>query len=385
MAVTNILIIVICAAAVIGGVIGIFKRASGLSFWGITVLLGVLISWLVAYFTPTENGAYSWLILGITVGATVLLMGLFGWFKKFLEKRVKNAQEYSHFANTDKLEENEAYVLDAVDSKNKRKYRKLRRKRRRIKDSKGGWGIVDRILGFIVGGIDWLVAVGVIISALLLFVEFSGITFIQEQEFVKELLASDGWVKLGGRFAIDMMLIGTAIITVKVGFKKGIFYIITPVVVLSMIGGFGYASWAIASAVDCSGLQTGMLASLNEINPDVAEIVAEVIVAAIIFILSFAIVIVTGIFLPKLINKYRDNDAFYVIDGILGAIVSLVFLIAVYIALGGVAYTLNDLAFMSSFNSYEAQSTFANVFYEFNPFQSVWDNLPLHDWLVPQT
>lgn len=384
MTVTIIFIIAISVAAAIGAVIGIFKKATGLSFWGVTVVLSVLVSWLVAKFVPQDSTLYSWLILGITVAAAVLLIGIFGGLKKFLEKRIKNTKEYSHYKNKDKLDENEAYIMGAVDDKNKKQYRKLRRNRRKIKDSSGGWGAVNRVLGLIVGGMDWLVAVGSIICALLLFVEFCGISVVQDNAIVKELLASDGWVKVGAKFAIDILVVGTLVITLKSGFKRGIFRLVTPIVVLAMIGGFGYVSWAIASSSLCEGMVTGMqnglLAQVTSMNERLSGVIAKLIIAAIIFLLSFIIIIITGKTLPKLLDKYRDNDAFYVIDGVLGAIISVGVLLVAYLALGGVAYTLNDLAFISKFNSYEAQSTFANVFYQFNPLQSWFANLPLRSW-----
>ena len=384
MTVTIIFIIAISVAAAIGAVIGIFKKATGLSFWGVTVVLSVLVSWLVAKFVPQDSTLYSWLILGITVAAAVLLIGIFGGLKKFLEKRVKNTKEYSHYKNKDKLDENEAYIMGAVDDKNKKQYRKLRKNRRKIKDSSGGWGAVNRVLGLIVGGMDWLVAVGSIICALLLFVEFCGISVVQDNAIAKELLASDGWVKVGAKFAIDILVVGTLVITLKSGFKRGIFRLVTPIVVLAMIGGFGYVSWAIASSSLCEGMVTGMqnglLAQVTSMNEWLSGVIAKLIIAAIIFLLSFIIIIITGKTLPKLLDKYRDNDAFYVIDGVLGAILSIGVLLVAYLALGGVAYTLNDLAFISKFNSYEAQSTFANVFYQFNPLQSWFANLPLRSW-----
>lgn len=384
MTVTIIFIIAISVAAAIGAVIGIFKKATGLSFWGVTVVLSVLVSWLVAKFVPQDSTLYSWLILGITVAAAVLLIGIFGGLKKFLEKRVKNTKEYSHYKNKDKLDENEAYIMGAVDDKNKKQYRKLRRNRRKIKDSSGGWGAVNRVLGLIVGGMDWLVAVGSIICALLLFVEFCGISVVQDNAIAKELLASDGWVKVGAKFAIDILVVGTLVITLKSGFKRGIFRLVTPIVVLAMIVGFGYVSWAIASSSLCEGMVTGMqnglLAQVTSMNEWLSGVIAKLIIAAIIFLLSFIIIIITGKTLPKLLDKYRDNDAFYVIDGVLGAIISVGVLLVAYLALGGVAYTLNDLAFISKFNSYEAQSTFANVFYQFNPLQSWFANLPLRSW-----
>ncbi|MGN0805613.1 MAG: hypothetical protein ACI4MC_01120 [Candidatus Coproplasma sp.] len=384
MTVTSIFIIAICAAAVIGAVIGIFKKATGLPFWGVTVLLSVLISRLVAKLVSTDNGAYSWLVLGITVGAAVLLTLFFGVVKKFLKRRIERAQEYSHYKNKDKADENEEYILNAVEQKDKKQYRKLRKKGRKIKDSSGGWGVVNRILGFIVGGVEWLVAAGSIICALLLFIEFCGIGVLQDNSIVQELLSSPAWVNIGAKFSLDMLLVGTLVIALKAGFNKGIFHLITFIVVLAMLCGFGYASWAIASSAGCEGMVTsmqgGLLKQITELDANVSGVVAKLIIAGVIFLLSLILVVVTGILLPKLLNKFRDNDAFYVIDGVLGAIVSTAILLAIYIALGGIAYTLNDLTFMSAFNGYEAQSVFANAFYQFNPLAGLFANLPIRSW-----
>lgn len=388
MTVTIIFIIAISVAATIGAVIGIFKKATNLSFWGATTLLGVLVSWLIAKFVAKESSLYSYLILGVTIGAVVLIMGIFGGLKKFLKKRVANAREYSHYKNADKVEENEAYVMDAVDKKDKRAYRKLRRKRRKIKDRAGGWGAVDRLLGLIAGGLDWLVAVGCIICTLLLFVEFSGIGVLQDNDIVKELLASEAWVNLGAKFSLDMLLIGTLVITIKSGFKKGIFYLIPKIVVLALLVGFGYASWTIADSSLCSGIvsgmQDGILVPIRDLNADAATIVAKVIITVVLFLLSLIIVIVVGITLSKLMDKFRDNDAFYVIDGVFGVILSVGVLLAALLAVGGIAYTLNDLAFMEKFNLYEEQSVFANGFYKYNPLGELFANLPLRGWLEPK-
>lgn len=389
MTVTVIFIIAISVFAAIGALIGLFKKATEASFWGVTVLLGVLVAMLVGKLAKEDSAEYPYLVLGITVGAVVLLMLLFAWFKKFIAKRVGNAKEYSHYNNKDKVEENESYIMNAVDKKDKRAYRKNRKMGRKIKDSAGGWGVFDRLLGFVVNGVNWLVAAGTVICALLLFIEFSGISLLQEAEFVKELLASDGWVKLGSVFALDMTLIGALVLVIRSGFNRGFFSVITLVTVLGMLVGFGFASWSIASSDACAGMVTGMqdgfLGSITEVNADVSAVVAKVIIAAVLFLLSLIIVILTGILLPKLLERFRDNDAFYVIDGIFGAVVCTAVLLAALLAVGGIAYTLNDLAFMEKFNSYEAQSVFANGFYKYNPLGSVFSSLPIHDWLAPKS
>ncbi len=381
MTVTIIFIIAICVAAAIGAVIGIFKKATGLSFWGVTVLLGTLTAYLLTLIVKQDSPAYSYLILGITVGVVVLLVLFFGLIKKLLNRRITKAKEYSHYQNRDKLEENDAYMMNAVDNHDKHSYKTYRKKGKKIKDKTGGWGVFNRILGAFVGGVDWLVAVGSVICVLLLFIEFCGIGALQDYSVVQELLASDGWVNIGAKVALDMLLIGVLVIVIKAGFKSGIFRMITLLVVLAMLAGFGYASWAIASSGACAGIvtsmQNGMLSAVTDINATASEITAKVIITAVLFLLSLIVVIITGILLPKLLNKFRNNDVYYVVDGVFGAIIITAILLAALLFVGGVAYTLNDLEFMAKFNGYEAQSVFANAFYKFNPLGSLLENFPL--------
>lgn len=389
MSVTVIMIIAISVLSAIGALIGLFKGASRTSFWGLTVLGGVLAATLVGVFAEKDSSAYPYLALGVTAGAAVLFMLLFAWLGKFLGKRVENAKEFSHYKNKDKIEENEAYIMNAVDKKDKKAYRKQRKSGRKIKDSAGGWGVFDRLLGFAVNGANWLVAIGALICVLLLFVDLSGIDALQDLDFVQELLASDGWVNIGAKVALDMTLTGVLVLVVKAGFNRGLFSLITFFVVLGMLAGFGYASWAIASSEACagmvSGMQNGFLSSVTETNADASAIIAKIIIAAVVFLLSLIVVILTGILLPKLLDKLRDNDAVYVVDGILGAIVCGAVFVGLLLFIGGVAYTLNDLEFMEKLNFYETQSVFADGFYAYNPLAFLFENLPLRGWFEPNT
>ncbi len=384
MTATIIFIIAICVFAAIGAFIGVFKKATGVSFWGVTVLLGVAVAMLIKKLADENSNAYPYLVLGITIGATVLFMLLFGWFKRFVAKRVKNAKEYSHYQNKDKVEVYEAYMQNAIDTNDRKTYKKYRKMLRKIKDSAHGWGVFDRILGVFINGVNWLVAAGSVICVVLLFVELSGISTLQDSEFFQNLLTSDGWTKLGAKFALDMTVIGSLVLIIRAGFNRGFFSVITLVTVLCMLVGFGFASWSIASSEACAGMvtsiQEGLLSSLTEVNADATAIIAKLIIAAVLFLLSLIIVIVTGILLPKLLDKFRDNDAFYVVDGIFGAIVCTVVFLAALLAVGGIAYTLNDLAFMEKFNSYEYQSAFANCFYKLNPMGSLFEGLPIRSW-----
>lgn len=385
-----ILALVTCAAAVIGAIVGIVKKATNLSFWGATTVLAVLVAQLVATFVSKESGAtYSVLVLIITVFAALLIFAIFGGVKSFLNKRIQKACEYSMYKNKDAVEENEAYIMEAVDSKDKKRYKKLIKKGKKIKNSSGAWGVVNRLLGMASGVLDWVVATGCVISIVYFFIELCGISSIQSSDAVQAMLTAPGWVNVGQKFSLDVMLVGALIIVVNSGFKKGIFHLITPVVVIAMLVGFGFAAWSIACSSACEsvvqGMKQGLLAQLAESGEGLADMVAKVIIAAIIFLLSLIIVILTGVLLPKLLDKFRNNDAFYVIDGTIGAILSLIVYLVALAVIGGIAYTLNDLPFMQRFNELEAQTTFANCLYQYNPMASLFASLPLRGWLEPAT
>lgn len=388
MTIALILALVTCAAAVIGAIVGIVKKATNLSFWGATTVLAVLVAQLVAKFVSKDSGTtYSILVLAITILAALLISAIFGGVKSFLNKRIQKACEYSMYKNKDAVEENEAYIMEAVDSKDKKQYKKLVKKGKKIKNSSGAWGVVNRLLGMASGVVDWVVATGCIISIVYLFIELCGMSNVQGMDAVQAMLTAPGWVNVGQKFSLDVMLVGGLIITVNSGFKRGIFHLITPIVVIALLVGFGFAAWSIACSTMCEGvvlgIKQGLLAQLAESGEGLADILAKVIIAAIIFLLSLIIVIIIGKLLPKLLDKFRDNDAFYVIDGILGAVLSLAIYLVALMAVGGIAYTLYDLPFMQRFTELEAQTTFANCLYQYNPMASLFANLPLRGWLEP--
>lgn len=387
MATTTLFVIVICIAVALGALIGVFKKATKLSFWGISTVLAVLVSKLVAKLMTKDAAAYPMVAIILTVGVTVLFVLFFEYVKEFLKKRVAAAKEYSEYKNKDRVDENEAYKMDAVDANDKKEYRRLRKKGKKIKNKAGGWGVFNRLLGVIVSAADWLVAVGSIICVLFLFVEIVDIPADWYTIIKDDMVAANGWVNFGKKFSLDVLLVGTLVITIKSGFKKGAFYLITPVVVIGLLVGFGYGAYAIASSSVCegmvNGLKDGLLSSLTETNGDVSGLVARLIIAAVIFLLSLIIVVVVGKMLPKLLDKFRDNDAFYVIDGVFGTIISLGVLVVCLLAIGGIAYTLNDLPFMEKFTQIEAQSSFADCFYALNPMAELFKNLPLRGWLEP--
>lgn len=367
-----ILIVLACVGAALGVLVGFFKKFTKTSFWGITVLLTLLIqSWF------KKSDGFGTLIIIVTVAVLIVLTLLVGLFKKCLKKKVNARLAYSHYKNMDDLEENEARILNAVDNGDRREYKKLLKKGKKIKDTAGGWGVVDGVLGAVSGCVNVLMGIAAIILPVLLFADLSQISFLNSM--FSGVLASGGWTGLGAKWALDLPLITALALSLRIGYKGGISSVLGFVIILGMIVGFAAASFSIASSEACAGavesLKNGLLSGFSSLLGNAANTVAKVVLAAIIFLLSLIIIIMVGIFLPKLLDKLRENKVFGGIDGVLGAIVLCAVMLALLLVAGGIASSMSAQSFMEKFNSYEALAHFADGLYTYNLIGSSFSSL----------
>lgn len=379
---TVVLIIAVIAAVVIGAVVGFIKKFTDASFYGAAVIITLLLVKLVGSAVKKGSKGYALAVLISAVAVLLILTLVFTVLQLLLKNAVEARKELSHYKNYDDAEENEALILSAVDSGDRRQYKKLVKKRKKIKDSAGIWGFLNRVFGAVSGFLNGLVAVSAVVVCILLFADVSNIGFLQTA--FEKSLNSDAWNKTGASLAFDLPLICALFLSIKLGYNGGISSVICTVVIIAMLVGFGFASWSIASSAGCAGavegLKNGLLGSFSEKLGGAADTVAKVIIAAILFVLSLIIVIITAIFLPKLTDKLRDGKIFVAVDGVLGAIVLCAFVTVLLIAVGGVAHTLWDLPFMEKFGEYAAQSNLGDGLYTYNPMASVFEGLPIRGW-----
>lgn len=344
--------------------------------------MAILIQRMIGAAVKKDSSGYG---LGVIIAAVVSLIVLtlvFSVLKKIVVRAAAARRTYSHYKNRDDVEKNDALILNAVDSGDKRQYRKQLKKGKKIKDSAGAWGVVDRVLGAVFGGVNLLLGVGLVIVAILLFADMSQIKFLSDA--FSSALTSSGWNSLGVKFALDLPLIAILSLAIRAGFRGGISSFLCIFVVLGMVVGFGFAAYSIAASDMCAGavegLKNGLLSGVSGSLGGAADTIAKVVLAAIIFLLSLVFVIVIAIFLPKLVDRFRDNKVFSSIDGVLGAILFTGVLLALMIVVGGVAYTLNDLQFMEKLNEYNKYSHFADAIYSGNPLGDTFKNLPIRGW-----
>ena len=373
------LIILTIVAAVAGAVVGLFKGFTKSSFFGAAALVTLLIVRVAGTAAKKGSQSYGLAVILTAVIALLAVSAVLLALKKLLQRAVEARRKLSHYKNADDREENEAYILAAVDSGDRRQYRKHLRKGKKIRDRAGVWGVIDAVLGACSCALNALIATGTVICCFLLFVDLSNIGALYN--LFSASLTSGAWQSTGASLALDLPLICTLSLTIRTGYKSGISSVLCLVVVLGMLVGFGYAAWSVASSSMCAGtvdaLVNGALSKLSGVLGDKTEIVAKAIIAGIIFLLSLIVVILVGIFLPRLTDKFRENKVFSAVDGVIGAIVLCAVIVAILTAIGGVAYTLNDLAFMDKFNGYADASTLGDGMYAFNPFGSSFASLPL--------
>lgn len=377
-----ILIVSVCLGTVLGGVAGYFKKFTKSSFWGITALLTLLLQMAIGAGVKKTSGGFGIAVLVTTVVVLFVLSGVAALLKMLLTKAVDSRKRLSHYKNVDNIEENEALILSAVDMGDKREYKRQLKLGRKIKDSAGVYGIVDGVVGAVNGAINVLMGLGAFILALLLFVDLSQIGFLNS--LFASALGSGSWAGLGSKLAFDLPLVSVLALAVRIGYKSGISTVLSFVIIIGMLVGFGAAAYSIAASSACEGaveaLKGGMLSSLAGVLGDSVNFIAKLIIAAIIFLLSLVFVILIGICLPKITEKFRESKIFCAVDGVIGAFVLTVVLIVIIMVFGGIAYTLSDLSFMEKFNAYAAHANFGDCVYTHNVMNPLFESLPLRGW-----
>lgn len=376
-----VLIALVCVGAVLGALVGFFRKFTKTSFWGITVLIALLFERMIGTSVKKESNGYGLAVILTAVIVLLVISAVLLSLQQLLAKAVKARKKYSEYKNYDEREEADALILNAVDNNDKREYRRQLRKKKKIKDSAGAWGVLDRIFGTVSGCINVLTGLAAVIVFLLLFADMSGISAMQNA--FSSPLKSSSWEGLGSNIAFDLLIICALAIGIRVGYKGGISSFLSIVVVMGLVIGFGIASWSIASSEACAGtvekLKEGKLSAVSGLFGGATDMAAKAIIALIIFALSLIIIILVAIFLPKIVEKFRENKVFKSVDGVFGAIVMCAAVLMLLMVFGGIAYSLHDLSFMEKFNGYASLACIGDGIYSCNPMGSALGGLPIRD------
>lgn len=369
---TAIMIALVCVVAVIGALAGFFRKFTKTSFWGITVVIALLFERMIGTSVDKASDSYGIAVLLTAVIVLLVLSVVLLGLQKLLATAVAARRKFSEYKNYDDRAESDELILNAVDNGDKHEYRRQLRKKKKIKDSAGIWGVLDRIFGTVSGCLNGLVGVSAIIIFVLLFADLSYISGLQSAFSVP--LSSASWKGLGTDIAFDLLIVCTLSISIRIGYRCGLSSSLCLLVVLGLVVAFAFASWSIASSTAAAGavdaLKNGALSSLAGTLGSAVDVVAKAVVALVIFGLSLIIIIIVAIFLPKIIDKFRENKIYNAVDGILGALFMCAAITMVMLVAGGIAYAMNGMEFMAQFNEYAKHACVGDAIYSCNPMGS---------------
>lgn len=398
-----IVISVIALALVIGLIVGLVKGFTETKTWATEYLFTVVLSVLI-YALADTSGMPAWGAAALKLGtavAFILVFALLSSRGKALFKRcIAENRKRSYYKTYGEREENVMQILDAIESGDEKAYKKLTN--RKFKESSGAAGVANRICGGLTLIVKVLVIFAMIALVALVLLDFTQLEFVDK--VFGEIYAGDFWQFIS-KFAMDAFVIGLMFIAIRSGFRSGIAGALWVLAVIALIGGAGYLSYWLCFNVPAfqntaAGMTEGALGNItssiadfaNGINLEItATEVAQVILAAGIFLVLFIIIIIAGIIVAGIISRAREGKAFGVVDGVLGAVVALGIVVAVMLFAGSVLFSISDVDFMEGFNSYmwyvsskgvSKDAVIASVFYQNNPLNSLefMQNLPVRGW-----
>lgn len=388
MDITLILTLTVCGCAFIGFVCGIIKGYTKVSAWGGAVVITMLTARLL--ISKIAAGSYyGCIILGVTFGVLIVLLLLFALVRRYINDAMERARKYSYYKTYDEREEKTERILTSIDDGDKKSYRKYTKREVRI--SSGPWGVVNRVFGAVTVALNASVIAGMVISMALVVSDLTGIVGLKN--LFAPVYRQAAWINVGSQWAFDLVLVTVACACLRTGFRSGILSLASTLVVLALLCGGAFVSYLLAFGSDpfismAQSLNDGVLADLTEqLNGLGVEglTVCKAIVAAGIFIVFLIPIILTGIFLPRWIDRIKGDGAVAVVDGAIGAVLLSAVVFAALVFAFAVLYTLNDLAFLAKFNTYMNTNDVMNVIlYGYNPLNGLafFRDLPLHDWLA---
>ena len=390
-------IVIICsivAFAALGAGIGVIKGFTKVKSWGVELILIGLIGIPVAkLITKKLSGVLpAILTIGITVLLVVLFMALFIILRKLLKRAIEKRKQLWNYKHHDEKTDEEEQILTAAATDNKKEYKKLTK--HKLKSKAGVWGVLDRTFGGITLAFKGAILTGIFAAAILTVFNLTRLTSEHGALYgaFGNIYTTGAW-KFFRNYIFDFLAIGLLMLCVRSGYANGISSAVWSFVVVFLVIGAAIVSWQMAFKLDefapaAEGLAAKLEKPLGSISSMLSKLnlttvkMAKIIIGAIIFLLMLVFVIIIAIFVPKLIDRAREGAVFSIIDGVLGAIALTVVVTALLLAIGAVANSMHDLAFMDVFNAYFKKSGIATYFYDRNLFNAMGIlKLPISSWV----
>lgn len=383
------IIIAVAVIAVLAFLFGFYRGYAKLSCWGGVVIGTVLVSMIVNRYMGefNERGI---VMLAIAAFSMVVLTILCQLVRRYILRQMKSSGKLSFYRQYDERTENDEHILVSLDKGDKKAYRKYAK--RKFSESRGAWGVVDRVFGGITFAVNTFVALAVLLSLALFIIDAAQITVAYNA--LGEIYENPAWTHFGFNYSLDIVIATLMCMCIRLGYKSGFVSALGTLVIIGLFIGAGYLGYYLAFNVPAfasmaDGLRQGALAGvlanvgpmLNSIGVS-ADMVAKIVVAAGLFIVFAIVVIIIAIFIPHAIEKLRKIKFVMAIDGVVGAIVLTGVVFFILLAIGAFVYQINDLAALKRFNDYMNASCLAKALYNDNIFNTIaaLQNLPIRSW-----
>ncbi len=250
----------------------------------------------------------------------------------------------------------------------------------------GAVGVVNRIWGGLVLAIKGFTVGMIIVVPVFMFLDLAHIGDMQAA-----LGLSGGYWGVVKKCALDFIVIGFLNIAIRHGFSNGISSSLWSLIVFGLAIGMAFMSYNLVfntelfngASTALSGTVSGWFGSM-QIPEGIPLTVAKWIITAGMFLLLLIMVIFVSFFTSRVLSFARLGSAFYIADGILGALIMFIVTLGVLLLVGHILNPICDLEFMQPLSGYFESSTVAKYFYQQNLLSNMGlpAFIPLRDWLT---
>lgn len=383
---------------VLGLVVGFVKGFTNVKSWAVEYILAAVLTVALANLVRAnvaQSEEQGYIILSIAIVLVVTFMMAFAHCRSFIAKAISKHQQREYYTQFENKQIRENEIVDAIYVQDQKKYKKLVKTKTKYK--RGPWGLVDRIFGSLTLGVKGVIFPLILFCTILTILDLSSLTTVDQLSsslsVFTEYFNAGQWQYLK-EFVFDFALIGLIFACIKNGYNGGLVSSLWGLVTLVLVVLAAYIGWTLSGTEMFGGAVNGLTASLSGVYEQIGGLISaewqttisRIILTVGIFLIELVFIIILGVLVPNLIDAARRGAAFRVIDGVLGAVLSVVVLLAVFLLIGGILQTIADLEIMAHLNTYFELSKFAVYFYgdslllAISP--NVLDILPLRKWLT---
>ena len=251
----------------------------------------------------------------------------------------------------------------------------------------GGVGVINRIFGGISLMFKGLVISSAILVSALVVLDLSHIAAVKDA--LQGVYQGKFWLWFKP-FIFDFIIIGIIHLAVRHGYSSGISSALWKLIVFALAIGAAFMAYGLVfrteifvSASDAlSGKVSGWMSQFP-VSEGATLNIAKWIITAGIFGLLLIVVAVVSFFVSRVLTFARVGSTFYVVDGVIGVILSIIITLGVMLFIGSIIAPVSDLEFMAPFTEYFTTSKFATYFYNDNLLLAFGMKplIPLRDWL----